>query len=70
MLDPIIRNTRKNCNGLLAQLLDQGQKNVIVKTKKKKRQTDISRFTVYFGAGYGTRTRRLLLGKQPLYRMS
>ena len=23
-----------------------------------------------FGAGYGTRTRRLLLGKQPLYRMS
>ena len=66
MLDPIIRNTRKNCNGLL----NQGQKNVIVKTKKKKRQTDISRFTVCFGAGYGTRTRRLLLGKQPLYRMS
>ena len=23
-----------------------------------------------FGAGYGTRTRRLLLGKQSLYRMS
>lgn len=35
MLDPIIRNTRKKCNGLLAQLLDQGQKNVIVKTKRK-----------------------------------
>ena len=66
MLDPIIRNTRKNCNGLLAY----EQKNVILKTKKKKRQTDISRFTVCFGAGYGTRTRRLLLGKQPLYRMS
>ena len=66
MLDPIIRNARKNCNGLLAY----GQKNVVLKTKKKKRQTDISRFTVCFGAGYGTRTRRLLLGKQPLYRMS
>ena len=27
-------------------------------------------FFLKYGAGYGTRTRRLLLGKQTLYRMS
>ena len=39
-------------------------------TKKRRNEQILNVSPLYFGAGYGTRTRRLLLGKQSLYRMS
>ncbi len=40
------------------------------KQKKKNGKPIFHGSPFVFGAGYGTRTRCLLLGKQPLYRMS
>ena len=64
---------------LIRELIRTSQ--IFLRYSFKKGKIKIPRYTLYFerytvefclkyGAGYGTRTRRLLLGKQPLYRMS
>ncbi len=64
------KSVNENCIAGFYYKKHSSKMQCLLKRKKKNGKPIFHGSPFVFGAGYGTRTRRLLLGKQPLYRMS